>query len=154
MRAVLLDLLDFLKVFLKGFRSMWRVVPFRRFFNNCSDRSIFNDNSDVDGIVHAAENPALIRIRHIHVLEKLKPEGLKFVSIVLEEIKVVSNGGEYFVEVFLEVAAILFRFHLPLHLNFTHWSRAASFRSCCTTRRRRGYFTTGCSILRCSGSVF
>ena len=99
---------------------MWRVIPFRCLFDYGSDCRILDHDPDVDTVMHSSENAALVRIRHVDIFEKLEPKCLQLVSIVLKKIEVISDGRQDFVEVFLEVTAVLFCLHLTLDLIAVH----------------------------------
>ena len=82
--AVILNLLDLVKVLFQGFAGMGSVIPSLSFLDDGHDSLVPDDNLDVNRVVHLAENPTLIFIFNVDVVKKLQPEGLKFVSIVLE----------------------------------------------------------------------
>ena len=67
-RTVLLNLLDLLKVLLEDFGSMRCIVPLRCFFDNRLDGGILDHGFNVDGVVHAAENPTLVSVWHVNIL--------------------------------------------------------------------------------------
>ena len=116
-RTVLLNLLDLLQVLSENFGGVRRIVPSGRFLDNRLDRGILNDRLDVDGVVHAAEDAALVGIWDIYVFKELEPEGFKLLSVILKEVKVVTDCGKDFVEVFLEVTAVFLHSQLAPHLN-------------------------------------
>ena len=96
---------------------MWRIVPPGCFLDNRLNRSILNDRLDVDGIVHAAKDSALVGVWDIHVFKELQPECFQLLSVILKEIKVVADCRKNFVEVFLEIAAVFLDSQLASHLN-------------------------------------
>ena len=116
-RTVLLNLLDLLQVLSENFGGVRRIVPSGGFLDNRLDRGILNDRLDVDGVVHAAEDAALVGIWDIYVFKELEPEGFKLLSVILKEVKVVTDCGKDFVEVFLEVTAVFLHSQLAAHLN-------------------------------------
>ena len=91
-RTVLLNLLDLLQVLSENFGGMRRIVPSGCFIDNCLDRVILDDRLDVDGVVHAAEDAALVGIWDIYVFKELEPEGFKLLSVILKEVEVVTDG--------------------------------------------------------------
>ena len=127
--TILLNLLNLLKMFLQSLGSMWCVVPLGGLFDYGSDRRIFNHDSDVDRVVHTSENPTLICVWNINILEELKPESFKFVSIVLKKIEVIADSGENFVEVFLKITTVFFGFHFALNCITSHGCCSGTFSS-------------------------
>ena len=113
--AVVLDLLDLVKVLFEGLARVRGIVPPLRLLNDRRDRLVFDDGADVDLVVHGAEDAILIRILHLHVLQQLQPQRLQLVRVVLEEVKVVANSAEDFVEVFGRLALVGLGFHFLLH---------------------------------------
>ena len=67
--TVLLNLLNLLKMLFQSLGRMWRIVPLGSLFNYCGDRRILNHDSDIDRVVHPSENPALVRIWNVDILE-------------------------------------------------------------------------------------
>ena len=116
-RTVLLNLLDLLQVLSENFGGMRRIVPSGCFLDNRLDRGILNDRFDVDGVVHAAEDAALVGVWDIYVFKELEPECFKLLSVILKEVKVVTDCGKDFVEVFLEITAVFLHSQLAPHLN-------------------------------------
>ena len=51
-------------------------VPPRRFFDYRHDDLVLDHRVDVDRVVHAAEDAALVGVAHIQVVEQLQPERL------------------------------------------------------------------------------
>ena len=96
---------------------MRRIVPPGCFLDNRLNRGILNDRLDVDGIVHAAEDAALVGVWDVYVFKELEPECFKLLSVILKEVKVVTDCGKDFVEVFLKVTTVFFHSQLAPHLN-------------------------------------
>ena len=90
--AVILDLLDLIKVLLQGFTGMRCIVPPLGLLNNRHDCLVSDHDLDIDRVVHLAEDPALIGITDIDIVKKLEPEGLQFIGIVLKKVEVVANS--------------------------------------------------------------
>ena len=67
--AVILDLLDLVQVFFESFAGIGRVVPALGLLDDRCYRLVLDHSADVDGVVHSAEDAALIRILHTHILE-------------------------------------------------------------------------------------
>ena len=74
--TVVFYLLDLIKVLLQSLARMRRIVPSLGLFDDSRNRLVLYDNANVDGVVHLAEDAALVRVRHVDVLEQLEPEGL------------------------------------------------------------------------------
>ena len=70
---------------------MLSAVPSSGLLDYRHDDLVLNHRVDVNRVVHAAEYAALIRISHIQVVEELEPERFQLVSVVLEQVEVVSN---------------------------------------------------------------
>ena len=56
-------------MFFESFAGIGRVVPALGLFDDRCYRLVLDHGADVDGVVHSAEDAALIRILHTHILE-------------------------------------------------------------------------------------
>ena len=74
--TVVFYLLDLIKVLLQSLARMRRIVPSLGLFDDSRNRLVLYDNANVDGVVHLAEDAALVRVCHVDVLEQLEPERL------------------------------------------------------------------------------
>jgi hypothetical protein len=101
-----LDLLDFVQVLGQALACVLCVNPTRCFFNNFADRSVLDNFSDIDRVVHRLKNPVLERISHFNKLEELQPEVLQLVGVVFEQVKIVADSRQNLIEVFLLLALI------------------------------------------------
>ena len=109
---LVLNLVDLVKVLLELLARVLRAIPPRRFLDDRHDDLVLDHRVDVNRVVHAAEDAALVRVAHVEVVEQLQPERLQLVCIVLKQIEVVADGREDLVKVALKLTAILLDFEL------------------------------------------
>ena len=73
------------------------------------DGGVLDDDADVNWIVHLTEETQWVIISHTNIWKQLDPESLQLIGVVLEQVKVVTDSGQYFIEALLS-SIILFRF--------------------------------------------
>ena len=112
--AVILDLLDLLEVLAECLARVLRADPALSLLRNRHDCLVLDHCADVDGVVHATEDAALIRVLNFDELEQLQPQGLQLVSIVLKQVKVVADCAQNLIKVLLELTTILLSYELLL----------------------------------------
>ena len=67
--AVIFDLFDLVKVFFESFAGIGRVVPALGLLDDRCYSLVLDYSADVDRVVHSAEDAALVRILHTHILQ-------------------------------------------------------------------------------------
>ena len=106
--AVLLDLLDLVQVFPEYFGGVVGALPAGGLFNDLLYHLVLDHFADVDLVVGLLEDAVLAGVLDLHVIEQLEPEVLQLVSVVLEEVEIVSDGGENLVKLGLQLASVVF----------------------------------------------
>ena len=86
--------------------------PARGLFDDLLDHVVLDHFADVDLVMSLLENAVLAGVFHLHIVEQLEPQVFQLVGVVLEEIEVVSDGGENLVKFRLKVTAIVLRCQL------------------------------------------
>jgi hypothetical protein len=86
--------------------------PARGLFDDLLDHVVLDNFADVDLVMSLLENAVLTGVLHLHIIEQLEPQVFQLVGVVLEEIEVVSDGGENLIEFRLKVTAVVLRCQL------------------------------------------
>ena len=94
--------------------------PARGLFDDLLNHVVLDHFADVDLVMSLLEDAVLAGVLHLHIVEQLEPQVFQLVGVVLEEVEVVSDGGEDLVEFRLEVTAIVLGLQLGdlLRLSF------------------------------------
>ena len=112
--AVILDLLDLFEVLAECLACILRADPTLSLLRDRHDCLVLDHCADVDRVVHATEDAALIRVLNFDKLEQLQPQGLQLVSIVLKQVKIVADCAQNLIKVLLELTTILLSYELLL----------------------------------------
>ena len=112
--AVILDLLDLLKVLAECLACILCSDPALSLLRDRHDCLVLDHCADVDRVMHATEDTTLIRVLNFDELKQLQPQGLQLVSIVLKQVKVVANCAQNLIKVLLELTTILLSYELLL----------------------------------------
>jgi len=72
----------------------------------------------------------LVGVLHVHISEKLQPQSFKLVCVVLKQVEIVTDCRQDFVEVLLEITAVLFDLRLFDNGDTSSW--VISLLSTCT----------------------
>lgn len=84
------------------------LYPSGGFLNDLTDDIILDHFLDVDAVVHLLEDTALVSVLHFDEVKELKPKIFKFVSVVLEEIEIVSDSRENLIETLSKLTSVFF----------------------------------------------
>lgn len=116
----MLDLLNLLQIFGEYFWSIGRSNPATSLFNDLLNDIVFNYLANIYLVMSLFENAVLTCVLDFHVVKKLKPEIFKLISVILEEIEIVTDCWENFIKFCLEFSTVIFsiQLHNFLRLSF------------------------------------
>lgn len=85
------------------------LYPARSLFNDLLNHVVLDHFANVDLVVSLLEDAILTSVLHFHIVEQLQPQVLQLVSVVLEEIEVVTNCRKNLIKFRLKVTTIVLR---------------------------------------------
>ena len=97
-------------MFTEKFSGLAGTIPLLGFLYYCCDCHILNNSVYVDCVVHVAEDSVLVRVSHIKVIEKLQPESLELVCVVLKQVEVVADSRQNLIKASRQISLILLNF--------------------------------------------
>jgi len=89
---VALDLLDLVQVLFQGLACMLGPFPAGCLSDDGLNSFVLDHRVNVNGVVHPAEDAALVDVPHVHEVQQLEPQRLQLVCIVFEEVEVVAHS--------------------------------------------------------------